>query len=445
MLVTRLLRAAVTLAALYVVVLLVALPFQPPPPAPAGGEPKVAPPGLAKGRRPAHDRLTVRAAAAADPRTTPARPVVSAGEFRRRPGEDSDSSRLARALEELSASDGLYGPGGCEFVLPPGDYDLSDTLSFRNLGSVYVSGSGTGTRLRYRGPPNRPCVTVAGCYRCEFSRLTLSTAGPASCGILVTNPAPGQPGWVTSACRFADLHLTAEGGGEYDVGVNVDNTALGGPDANDEDHVFDSVVVGNYKTAAFRQSGSNVHQITYRDCKALGSTHSPPGRYGVLAAYSCFFTWERGFMHGHAAADFMLADFQATVRIRDFNGENSAAFLLTGGPTGAPLPVVVEGGRWDGLPGPPTATDARPVIMVLNPGPCSIRGMRFVSLNGNWPLVSMGTWGGVPGSYEFSRNHVFCPQAKSKPGPLWGVVPWGSINTSGNVVQWGTGEYDVRD
>lgn len=372
-----------------------------------------------------------------DPRY-PSRQVVSAADFPRGPGETSDLPRLKRLLTALTSADGYYGPGGCEVLLPPGDYELDDTLEFSSLGSVYFRGGGTGTRFRYTGPPNQPCMIVSNCYRCSFERFMILTQVESSVGLLVTNKPNARTGWVTTACRFVELQIGGEYGGTFDVGVNTDNTALGGPDANDEDHEFDGVTTGNYATAGFRQAGENVHQILYRGCKALGNTHTPNGRYGVLAAHSCFFSWERGYMNGHEY-DFMLADFQVNVRIRDFNGENSCGFLRTGGPTGSPLPTLVEGIRWDGVPKSPDGADAHAVVHVINPGPFTMRNCRFSSQNGVWPLFWLGTF--VPGTYVLESNHIANLRDPGKPPALWGNGGAGSfLRTAGNILQNAVGD-----
>jgi hypothetical protein len=363
---------------------------------------------------------------------------IADNEFKRKDFETDDLPRLKRLLEKAHSNNGTYGGGGCTVYLPSGDYILSDTLEAHDLGCTRIIGEGTGTRIIYNGPAEKPILSITQCYRCEFRGFILATyIKNTKCGIQISNAASGTPGtWVSSACRFDDVHIGAFGTGDMAYGINIDNITNGGPDWNNEHHRFTRVICGNYYVAGCRLYGSNVHATVFDGCELVGSSHDPAAPYGILAEYASFFYWRHGFMYGHSGYDFYLGAFQVLVSIIEFNGEKSEGFVFGGGMTGAPMPIKIENCRWDGLP-----KEGKPVVLILQPGPVTMRDNRITGiLNAVWPQFQMGTF--WPGSYTFENNFIASNNDDFPPNiRLKGA--WGKVRDSGNIWQRKDGQYQL--
>lgn len=262
---------------------------------------------------------------------------------------------------------------GGTVTLPAGNITLTETLKIENVHDLRVVGSG-GTRLVWAGPAGDPVVRFAAASHCTLERVEITTQADSDCGVLLTNLVPaGQ--WITTACRLVDVSLPHTGGPGFKYGVKVDTFALGSGDANNEHHVFERLVLNNYTRSGVYINGGQAHQLRFQDCHFFD--HGRRASYGIEGHYGNYWTWQGGSCSGHVAADVFCRDFTTRVTIRDVNSEHSRRFLITGGPTGAPLPISIDGVRWDGAP-----KDGDAVISYLSPGPLSIANASFTAQHG---------------------------------------------------------------
>lgn len=262
-------------------------------------------------------------------------------------------------------------PVGDTVSLGPGILSVNDTVRIENVRGLRIVGDGT--RIIYSGDPAKPVFRFAQAFQCSLENLEIVGTAPTRSAVQITN-LPGPHDWITSACRFTDVNVPHAGLPPFTDAFEIDSYAAGGSDQNNEQHVFERVCLNNFTRSGFRIRGGQIHQLVFRDCQCFD--HGARGQFGVFGEYGCYFDWLGGCINASQSADFYLKDFVTRVSVRNFNGENSRRFLITDGPTGAPLPVSIDGVRWDGQP------NGQPVISYLSPGPLTVANANFTAIDG---------------------------------------------------------------
>ncbi len=352
-----------------------------------------------------------RAQPQAKPKSDAPAGVLSAADYPRQAGEEDDTARLRRLLADACKLDGLYGPGGATVYLPPGVYTVSDTLELYNVGTLVLRGERMSSRILYTGPAGKPVFDLVQTYRCRVEDLTVftKTVGTAA-AFRVCNRGPKDPPatWTTTTCEWWRVHVASAEGGDYVNAWDLNSTARGGADANNEHHRFHSCTVGNYVNSAWHIKGSNLHGCFWDGCEATGQSHNPPAKWCVDAEYGSYVRWAGGYTNGHSHGVFHLGSFQMLVDINGHNSENETRLVVGEGPTGAPMPITLRNCRCDCTP----PADGL-VVWVKQPGPLTISGNRFVSLNRNRPGVRVESFAG--GSVIFEGNYI---SAQKAPDPV---------------------------
>src|SRR5262249_43935469 len=157
---------------------------------------------------------------------------------------------------------------------------------------------------------------------------------------------------------------------------------------------------------------TQVYGVLFLGCSFDGGTRSLVGVATDRASgKGGNFTWIGGSGAGNQLADFSIGDPNGgAITIRDRIFERSARFLQTGGPSGAPFAVIIDGVRWAGdrLASDGIAIDFR------FPGPLTIRNSRFGN-DQNKDLKVSWTPGGAgdSGVFVFENNIV----ARAPRGP----------------------------
>jgi hypothetical protein len=281
----------------------------------------------------------------------------------------------------------IRGTRGRELYLPPGDYRIDSTLTIANVRGFRLVGSGN-TLLRWHGNNSSPLLLLQDVNEGVFEGFNIVSAGsgfPLSVAVRIENGS--GTAWIPAACHFRDIDIDGGNSTHLGTGFLITSTGAGG-DANNEFHRFDNVAVSNAGTAAWKIDASQAHGIFFTDCQAHTTVR------GVQCA-SGNFVWHGGFMSGMTVACFDLGSPQVTIpyRISNMGSEGCTRFLVTGGPTGAAFPLVVEQIRFstaDGaLAGDGIALDYR------SPGPLVVRDSCFGddatrAVKFNWTYLDSG-------------------------------------------------------
>lgn len=320
-------------------------------------------------------------------------------------------------IDKACRLDGFYGPACGTLHVPPGEYRTTDTLAVGSVAGLRLSGDGLATRIVYDGPPGRPVVELRSSAHCDLSGLTLFTKTPGTAAaVRVTNNGPGDPspGWAGSCNDFSRLFAGAYPGtpGSYAVAYDLNITARGGPDQNNDFPAFRRCTAANYSYAGWRVLGANLHGTRLDNCQALGQG---AGKYGICCDYGSFASVEGGYFNGHTESDVAALDFQMVVVIRYLRSEGSARLFLAGGPTGAPLPVDITGCVWDGDP-----REGEFVVDNLNPGPFVFHANTVRSRNGVNPRMRLWGLGPVSASVRshFAGGTFTAPAVGNSPGAV---------------------------
>lgn len=281
--------------------------------------------------------------------------------------------------------------------LPPGVHEVDDTLRIHNVRGLRLVGYRS--RIIWTGPPTKPVVSLAGAFQCSLEGVDIAAQNASDSAAVLISNLPVRGDWITSQCRLIDVSVPHFGTPPFKYGISVDSWALGGGDQNNEHHLFERVTLSDYTDSGCYIRGGQAHQLVFRDCHFNSETRD--AKYGIYGAYGNYWSWEGGSCSHHTEADFAAIDFTTRVMIRNFNGEHSRRFLITGGPTGAPLPIFVEGVRWDGAPGPDDYA-----ISYLSPGPLVLANSHIMANNGNRLRVLSFPPAGMEGGSLSVRNCV---------------------------------------
>jgi hypothetical protein len=256
---------------------------------------------------------------------------------------------------------------GGTVTLPAGLFRFTSTLTLRDTNGMRLVGEGFGTKLLWAGDASSPAILLDSVRSGVLSDFHLQPIAPAALAVGIRIV---QTKGLTASRQNRFSHLALGG---MAIGVQIGGSA--GVDLNNDLHHFEDCSVANYTTCGWSLEGSQVYGVRIENCLANGA---PGARCAVQSdAYNNgggSFIWTGGGASGHAAADFILGapTAQPTV-IEHAWFENSARFIQTGGPSGAPRTLSVEGCRWAGSA---VAADGE-FIRFWYPGPLILRGNRF--------------------------------------------------------------------
>ena len=278
-------------------------------------------------------------------------------------GINDDTSAIQEAIDAAI----LNARGGGVFV-PAGTYKISKTLHIQNVLGLKISGvSVGGTRLIWDGPPDVPMflmrdtrdVVMSDFYIESTPAKPLFTAIQSENGV-GTLYAPSQN-------HFQRLIINGKAKGGLTNGFRLAKGA--GGDNNNDFHEFIRCQIRNYQGYGYSVEHSQSHTNRFHSCTFSGYGF---GRAGVRTTHGSF-SWFGGGGGGNTVADFSLGSANVTISIINGNFEDSRRLLITGGPTGARWPILLQGIRFasDNLP------EDGIMIDVQNPGPLILKNNLF--------------------------------------------------------------------
>ena len=307
-------------------------------------------------------------------------------------GVHDDTDAIQQAFTAAS-----QGHVGTTVLLPPGTYKVSHTLTLADVTGLIVKGSGGRSKLQWAGNAMDPLLMLASVQHSRFEDFSINTSGaaPLAIGICMLT-APGTL-FVSRHNVFRQLNLDGTNGG-LGRGVQIGD----GVNANNDFHRFDDCNVSNYSDAAFTIENTQVYEVLFDNCLAVGWGAAPAS--AAVRAFGGNFHWRGGGAGSHTDADFVIwGSDSAFDSVQDATFEGSNRFVRTMGPSGAFLGMRLESCRWagDALNGDGIA------INYQYPGPLAIRGCHFDS-DPTRELVIEWNPGGLPAvrNFMFQGNYV---------------------------------------
>lgn len=295
----------------------------------------------------------------------------------------------------------MSGPGltaqglMADWIIPRGDnyfnapIVMSDQtgVTWRGYGGIKVS------RLIYVGPPTEAFIQIIGSSRncLKDFEIVIARPGVKRALLITNNPGGTAPsGRVSTANLIQNVRVPFAGGHSPEICFDVDSTALGGLDGNNDHHDFIRCDAKNYSAAAYHIKGSQCHDLLYSRCHAADYGGRKP--IGVHAEDGVFFTWYRGAMNRNSI-DFKLGSAEIQTVIDGHNSENSEQFLAYNRPNGMPN-ISVRDVRWEG-----NTSAQNPAVEVAASGPIKLDNVYLSGLQGICPRM---VFGGTMGSVDLS-------------------------------------------
>lgn len=310
-------------------------------------------------------------------------------------------------------------------------YTITSSLVFRNARDGIFEGNGA--RLHWAGDDQSPAILLSDVRDTTLTNFSIEcvSANPLHTAIRMEN-GPGQLFAPTS--NVLD-HIVVEAieVGALKRGVHV---ALGpGGDANNENHALYKVKIRNYTDSAFRIDHSK--NIQFRDCECTADPSSPDTTCLTSGAVNGgSYHWYGGSGGGNSISDFFIANPTDTISIQTFHSERSKRFLTTGGPSGAPMALLISSVRFaaDQMAADRIAIDYR------YPGPLMIQNSLFGEQQQRLPRIRLTSL--VP-AFAILQGNLFASYSSVQEDPLelvggkWEVL-WANnafVDPAGSVLK----------
>jgi hypothetical protein len=241
-------------------------------------------------------------------------------------------------VETVPAMPWFYGPGGGATIFPDGETILTDTLRIDNQFGHRIAGQGQfRSTVRWRGPADKPVLSLASCDRGVIENLSIAFDTPASAAILLTRAKDSK---VTNTnCTVRDVWI--EGSEKCLDGVVIDNTAEGAPDYNGEHHAVYDCSIGSVTRNCVGVYSTQSHRCSVERVNMYLSACGVYAKYGSQTMRGCY---------GSALGLVFFGGGQYAGRglVEDNNFENCNRFVdLRLMDTGAQW--VIRGNRCDGM------------------------------------------------------------------------------------------------
>jgi hypothetical protein len=327
-------------------------------------------------------------------------------------GTTDDTTAIQAAIN--AAKNTVSFTGGILFV-PPGVYKITDTLTVSNVSGFQLWGSGASDNFNqctfeWAGAADRTMFLMQDCSRCCFRdfRVKSSPSLPLLVGIRSEN----GPGAITpKSNRYDNVHMDGgNNGGLLKAGWYHAQGA--GGDANNDFSSFFKCSVQNYDNCGwlFYHSQSKGHR--FQDCDARAANANTQA-IGVSAGNDVHagtsvngggFHWYGGTMSRNLTADFYIGTPNDSVIIDGVNSENSARFIVVGGPTAALMPLAIRGVRWAHAGN--LAAD-KFFCNISHPGPVVIEASKFEDQSpGNAMQIRFNPSPAQRGQIALIGNHI---------------------------------------
>lgn len=255
--------------------------------------------------------------------------------YRPKASASENSANLKAAL-----ADSISGTLGRTLIIPPQTYNLDDVFPIQNVLGLRVVGYGGQTRLVSRkNADSGSLFDLSDVRESTFRDLNIWIDAPLFCAFRTRNKAGGT---VPSFNLFENIR--AESSDKLTHGIQIGSGEPDTIDANNDFHVFRRFYLGGYTSAgAFLRGSSQAYNNAFENCLFYGGTGA---QYGVNAGgnYPGSFHWRGGFLHNHAAADFIIGRHYQPFIIEGACSEGSARFLVID--NAAHTHVLVRGVRY---------------------------------------------------------------------------------------------------
>ncbi len=252
-----------------------------------------------------------------------------------------NDSQPAFAAAIAAIANGAAQPYGVTLRATAGTFLLDSTVTFTSSNMLIFHGAGADTQFAWGGNNSTPAIMLQDCTQCEIGGFQIvgNVTSHLLYGIQMQNSGSGTR-WTATRDRLVDI--TIEGvAGYITTGVYMG----GGTDGNNDQQYFESVGVHNYSHSAFTINHSQVYDVQLIHCVFAANGF---GAIGVENLSGNFF-WSGGTGAGNTSEDFYIGGINAgTYVIEKGRFENSAQFLVTGGPSYNPLSLALRSVNYAG-------------------------------------------------------------------------------------------------
>jgi len=239
----------------------------------------------------------------------------------------TNTAAIQAAINALDIEDGgATGDYAGTLLIPPGVFEIEDTLTFSSLRGFLLKGTGHASRLVWTPTePTKNIIEMADCRDSRISDLQISTSGTCNAAIKMTGTAGDG---VPTHNLFENVMMDI-GGAQYGFQIGGASPAT---DANNDFMEFHNCEIYNYLDSAVKYvSSSQAYSHLFLNCSFLGDgTNSKYsidcGATGGAGGFSVIGGWSAG----NTEAAFRIAStWHASVLIQSHGDEGNNRFLVS--------------------------------------------------------------------------------------------------------------------
>lgn len=238
----------------------------------------------------------------------------------------TNTAAIQAAINALDIEDaGATGDYAGTLLIPPGVFEIDDTLTFASLRGFKLTGTGHASRLVWTPTePTKNMIEMSDCRDSRISDLQISTSGTCNAAIKMTGTAGDG---VPTHNLFENVMMDI-GGAQYGFQIGGASPAT---DANNDFMEFHNCEVYNYlDSGVVFVTNSQAYNYLFLNCAFLGDgTNSKYaidcGSGGSVGGFSVI----GGATFGHTVASFRLANTGSQpVLIQGHNEEGNNRFVV---------------------------------------------------------------------------------------------------------------------
>lgn len=261
-------------------------------------------------------------------------------------------------------------------------FNLASTITVSGFRSQFIAPSPGCVTLNWKGGATGGMINVRDCYQCTIGGFNIGVASasfPLQYGILQFNSGAGS--FTATQDHYENIQI-AGGLGYITTGMYFGT----GTDGNNDFALVENVIVNQPGHSCFTINHSQVYETWFLHSSCYGGGYS---QYGVEAIAGNFH-WEGGGLGADYGSDFYIGTPNSgTYTIEKTDSENSAQFLITGGPNGNTVNTIISGVRY----AVNCLGDSQAAIKA---GTCTAPGGASVAIQNEGPvLIVNSNFGGV--------------------------------------------------
>lgn len=238
----------------------------------------------------------------------------------------TNTAAIQAAINALDIEDaGATGDYAGTLLIPPGVFEIEDTLTFASLRGFKLTGTGHASRLVWTpAEPTKNIIEIADCRNSRISDLQISTSGTCNAAIKVY----GTAGDGTPTHNLFENVMMDIGGAQYGFQIGGASPAT---DANNDFMEFHNCEIYNYLDSGVKfVTSSQAYNYLFLNCAFWGDQAN--SKYGIdcgTAASVGGFSVIGGATFGHTVAAFRIANtVSQPVLIQGHNEEGNDRFLV---------------------------------------------------------------------------------------------------------------------